>query len=88
MKEQFTELVGQLLVNNFQEELYTIKFVDRIGEIKIVHFDGYTKSAKRFWGKLELADQDSLCRWVEIYIDGKFHKFSYYPEIEEPFVRN
>lgn len=88
MNEQFANLVGQLLGDNFQEELYTIKFGGKAGEIKIVPFDGYTKSVKRFWGKLELADKDSLCWWIEIYIDGKFHRFPYQPIMEEPFVRN
>lgn len=86
MNERFENLVGQLLRDNFQEELYTITFRGKAGIIKIVPFDGYTKSVKRFWGKLELADEHSLCWWIEIYINGKFHRFSHEPELEEPFV--
>ena len=88
MNKQFTELIGQLLGNNFQEELSTIKFGGKAGEIKIVPFDGCTKSEKIFWGKFELADQYSLFWWIEININGKFHRFSHQPEIEEPFISN
>ncbi len=88
MNERFTELVGQLLHNNFQEDLDTVNFRGKAGQIKILPFDGSTKSIKRFWGRLELADENSLCWWIEININGKFHRFSYQPELEEPFVRN
>jgi len=86
MNEKFSNLVGQLLSDNFQEVLYTIVFGGKSGEIKILPFHGYTQSSKRFWGKLELADEHSLCSWIEIYIDGNFHRFSHEPELEEPFV--
>ena len=85
MNEQFSELVGQLLKDNFQEELYTIKFGGKAGEIKIVPFDGYTKSTKRFWGKLELADHLDLINWIEINIDGKSHRFDYKSDTRESF---
>lgn len=88
MNEKFSESVRQLLCSNFQEELARIEFRGETGEIKIVPFDGYTRSAKRFWGKLGLADETTLFHWIEIYFCGKFHRFSHYPEIEEPFVRN
>ena len=86
MNTDFSEKLNFFLWFCFKEQIKEIKFGGRPGPIKIVSYDGKTFSGKKIWGRFELADQFAIIDWVEINIGGKFYKFSYHPEIEEPFL--
>jgi hypothetical protein len=87
MNKQFTELIQQLLENNFDQKIFgEVKFWGNSGLIEIVPFSGRTNYLKVFWGRLKLADQFALIDWIEINLGGKFYCFTYEPECEEQFI--
>jgi hypothetical protein len=88
MNTDFLEKLRLLLYFCFNEQFEEINFGGKPGPIEIVSYAGKTYSGKTFWGRFKLADQFAVIDWVEISIDGKFHRFTYHPELEEPFVRN
>lgn len=88
MNEQFHEKMEFFLDFCFKEEIREIRFRGRAGPIEIVKYDGVTKAGEIFWGQFRLADEFALIDWIEIHLQGQFYKFSYEPELEEPFVRH
>ena len=87
MNTAFEERIALLLKFHFNDSIKEIKFEEKSRPTEVVLYHGATQTNKRFWGKFSLTDSFSLMDWIEINIDGQYHKFSHEPEMEEPFVR-